>query len=276
MTSPFSASRVRPDAFMGFSPVNSEAHVPGRHLNALLNAESAAGIQVDEAAVENHARAAFLSYGGPVPLPLNREEVGGPLANFTAHNVREGFHALYSLVKFRESQKARRLAEASIETIFDHWDGGWDAARLESKHGISMLPERAFISGLARAIGPLVKYYRATRYGPALELATVLKEKALSEAFNEDGSFDERRFGTHCHSHHMCHVVPGPARRSYPRLHSDGPREGVLRQRPLGDPRRDRVEHRDQLERGELGPRRGQQHRGYPRDRSHLRPVGLH
>ena len=32
--------------------------------------------------------------------------------------------------------------------------------------------------GLARAIGPLVKYFRATGDGAALELAIVLKEKA--------------------------------------------------------------------------------------------------
>ena len=31
---------------------------------------------------------------GGVCLPLNRNEVGGPLAVFTPHNVREGFHAL--------------------------------------------------------------------------------------------------------------------------------------------------------------------------------------
>ena len=111
---PFFSVEVRPDVHMGFSGAHSESHVPGRHLNALLNAESSAGIQVDEAAIEKHARATFFSYGGPVPLPLNREDVGGPLANFRAHNVREGFHALYSLVRFRESRHARRLAEASL------------------------------------------------------------------------------------------------------------------------------------------------------------------
>ena len=199
---PFFSAEVRPQVYMGFSGAHSESHVPGRHLNALLNAESSAGIQVDETAIEKHARAAFFSYGGTVPLPLNRQEVGGPLVNFRSHNVREGLHALYSLVKFRDSQNARRLAEASIETVFALWDsvGGWDVARLEGEHGISVLPDGSFISGLARAIGPLVKYYRATRYGPALELAIVLKEKALDEAFTEDGSYDEDRFGSHCHS----------------------------------------------------------------------------
>jgi hypothetical protein len=54
--------------------------------------------------------------------------------------------------------------------------------------------------GLARAIGPLVKYYRATGYGPALVLATVLKDKSLAEVFCADGSYDRERFGDHTHS----------------------------------------------------------------------------
>ena len=35
---PFFGSRVRPEAKLSFSWAHSEAHVPGRHLNALLNA----------------------------------------------------------------------------------------------------------------------------------------------------------------------------------------------------------------------------------------------
>ena len=49
---PFFGSRVRPQAELRFSAAHSEAHVPGRHLNALLNAEDAAGVEVDEAAIE--------------------------------------------------------------------------------------------------------------------------------------------------------------------------------------------------------------------------------
>ena len=53
---------------------------------------------------------------------------------------------------------------------------------------------------LGRAIGPLVKYYRATGSGPALELAIVLKEKAVADYFLADGSYDTDRFGSHTHS----------------------------------------------------------------------------
>ena len=199
---PFFKSLVLPEAMLGFSSAHSEAHVPGRHLNALLNAEDAAGIEIDPAVVERHARAAFLSYNGPVALPLNRQTVDGPLVNFRAHNVREGFHALYALAKFRDSRPARELADRSIEAILALWrtEEGWDVETLEGKYGLAFQRDQTFTVGLARAIGPLVKYYRATGHGRALELALVLKEKALAEVFLPDGSYDRQRLGTHTHS----------------------------------------------------------------------------
>ncbi len=198
---PFFPARVRPDAMLGFSPL-SDSHVPGRHLNALLNAEDAAGVRIDEECIDKHARAAFFSYGGTLPLPLGRLAPGGPRINFYTHDVREGFHALYSLVKYRDSDRARGLAEASIAAVFEYWDpdAGWDVSRLEGERGLKVNESPTFISGLARAIGPLVKLYRATGYGPALELATVLKEKCIGELYLEDGSHDVARFGTHSHS----------------------------------------------------------------------------
>jgi len=199
---PFFGSRVRPDASLSFSPRHSESHVPGRHLNALLNAENAIGITLDEAAVEKHANAAFYSYGGPVPLPLNRAELGGELVNFSPHNVREGFHALYVLVAYRDSAKAREIAEASIETIFEYWDPkqDWNAEELRLKYGIIVYQEQSFIVGLARAIGPLVKYFRTTGHGRALELALLLKDKVVDGWFTAEGQYNIEVFGTHTHS----------------------------------------------------------------------------
>ena len=198
---PYFSVRVRPIAEMRDTS-GPEAHVPGRHLNALLNAEDATGIAIDEEAVEKHARAAFFSYGGPVRLPLRRDRIGGELIELSPHDVREGFHALYSLATFRASKRAREFFEQSVAEVLSYWDydSGWAYERLESDHGIRIQRERSFISGLARSIGPLVKYFRATQYGPALELAIVLKEKALDSAFHADGSFDRDRFGTHNHS----------------------------------------------------------------------------
>ncbi|MBT4503591.1 MAG: hypothetical protein HOC74_38020 [Gemmatimonadetes bacterium] len=203
---PFFGSQVWPEARLSWSAHHSESHIPGRHLNALLNAEDALGLTLDEEAVERHARAAFLSYSGPIALPLNREAPGGPLVNFCPHNVREGFHALYALVAYRNSERARELAERSIDAIFDLWDveHGWDLERLQ-KMGLQYQPCQSFIHGLARTIGPLVKYFRTTGYGPALELALVLAEKALP-AYPVDGSFDPEKMGT-THGHSITSVL---------------------------------------------------------------------
>ena len=74
---PFFTSLVRPNTMLGFSKRHSESHVPGRHLNALLNAESVLGLELGEEVVEKHARAAFYSYKNSLFLPLNRENLSG-------------------------------------------------------------------------------------------------------------------------------------------------------------------------------------------------------
>jgi hypothetical protein len=177
--------------------------VPGRHLNALLTAESVLGLKIDEQAIENHARAAFFAFGGPLPLSLNREQKEGLPLRFMPHNVREGFHALYALVKYRRNEKARQLAESCIECIFQYWnpEKGWDIPALD-RAGVhyDTPPPDTFITGIGRAIGPLVKYYRATGSGRALELAQVLAEKATTDYFRADGEYDGPHFGSHTHS----------------------------------------------------------------------------
>lgn len=199
---PFFGSCVWPNPQLSFSGWHSESHVPGRHLNALLNAEDAIGIKLDESAIENHRRAAFLSYSGLVPLPLNRPKIGAEPINFCPHNLREGFHALYALTKYRNDQQARELMERSIAVIFDLWSSadGWNLARIKEL-GMEFQECQGFLHGEARMLGPLVKFYRATKYAPALELALVLKEKLVNEFYLEDGNFDQKRFITiHVHS----------------------------------------------------------------------------
>ncbi len=200
---PFFGSAVYPSTpSFSFSSWHSEAHVPGRHLNALLNAENAAGAKLDTAAVDKHRRATFLSYSGALPLPLNRDHVGGPLVNFCPHNVREGFHALAALVQYRGDTKARELAEQSIQAILELWNPktGWDVQEIRRK-GLVYQECQGFIPGEGRMIGPLVKYYQATRYAPALELALRLKDRAVGEFYLEDGDYTQERFiTTHAHS----------------------------------------------------------------------------
>ena len=196
---PFFSSQVWPEAQLRFSHMHSESHVPGRHLNALLSAEDAVGVYVDEGCIERHARAAFLSYCGDLPLPLNRDRIGGRLWHFSPHNIREGFHALYALARFRHSARARELAESSISAIREHWHprSGWDKALLE---GSVKFHPSTFIVGLARAIGPLVKLHRHTDCAGALELAIDLAHKATDEFFLPDGGYDRETFGAHTHS----------------------------------------------------------------------------
>jgi len=196
---PYFRVAVRPEVFLGRS---LEDHIPGRHLNGLLNAEDAAGVAIEEDAVERHARAAFFSFSGSIALPKQRVDYQGPPVKFNDHNVREGFHALYPLVAYRNSSHARELAKASIEAVLEFFvrEGSWNKERMQTEHGIQVDCERTVIEGVARCIGPLVKYYRAEAYGPALDLAVALKEKVISEVFLDDGSYCIERFGGHVHS----------------------------------------------------------------------------
>ena len=204
---PFFESSVLPDAILSFDPLFSEAHVPGRHLNALLNAEHVAGVTIDESAVQKHRSAAFFSFSGPLPLPLNRQRVGGPLVNFTATNLREGLHALYALVRFRDDSEARELAERYIATVMKLWqpDEGWDLDRLRNA-GLDPVECQGSLHGEARMLGPLVKFYGATGWSPALQLALLLKEKLINEFYLEDGHYDPQRFITR-HSHSITSVM---------------------------------------------------------------------
>ena len=273
---PYGGASVRPVAALGGS---SEAHSPGRHLNAILNAEDAAGIRLDEDAVDKHARAAFFSYS-VAPLPLHRAEPSGRPIVLMDHNVREGFHALYALAKYRGSEQARRLAESSIAAIFEYWvpNGEWDGEGLSRDFGLSPLAPgySSFVSRIARSIGPLVKHYRATGYGPALELALLLKDRALDEAFRADGAYEEARFGGHCHST-TC-VMSSLAQLA----DLTGDASLMARVKVFYD--NGLWEIRDEIgwsiegssRRGGLRPRRGQQHRRHHGDRAPPRPVGPH
>lgn len=201
---PYFESRVRPTAYLAFNSLHGESHVPGRHLNALLNAEDACGVHLDENAIDAHTRALLFSYSGALPLPLNRDRPGGTLRLFSPHNIREGFHGLYALAAYRNCAEARALAEASIAAIFRNWSPqrGWtiDTPGIESPPNGSPFALDHFIGGVARAIGPLVKYYRATGCGPALDLAAMLTEHAIGEYFPANGAYLPHRQGTHTHS----------------------------------------------------------------------------
>ena len=167
-----------------------DLHNGGRYLNALLHAEDVLGIPVDEEYIDRLAGVMFDAYSGAVPLPASRpRESTAPHPHiFDPHNTREGLHGLYALARYRSSGRALEVAEAAIAAVLDYWDpdGDWDGERLAAA-GMELGYAQTYIRGAARAIGPLVKLYRATGSAAALELAMILKEKAITDFFTSEG-----------------------------------------------------------------------------------------
>jgi hypothetical protein len=184
-----------PEPRLSFSPVHSEAHVPGRHLNALLAAEGLLGIEVDTAAVDRHANALFFAYSGDLPLPLNRVRRDGALGPFCPHNLREGFHGLAALARWRGSERAVELARRSVALVTDTWRPPNDWTTPVDRDCASL----THVQSLGRAIGPLVKLWRTTGEQPFLDLAARAAEAAL-DAYPPDGAFRAEVLGTHSHS----------------------------------------------------------------------------
>lgn len=198
---PYFWINLRPGPGMSFSDIFSDAQVPGKSLLGLLSAEKAFGLTVDPAVIERYARVAFYSYSGPLALPLNRDAIGGKLVNLAPVNVAHGLHGLYALAVLKQSDRAHELAESCIAAVSSLWDPmtGWDRARIEALGLMyrDVQPDAPFVAGLAMAIGPLAKYYRATGSRAALALATQLKDKLVAECFPPNGEYDPALLGAH-------------------------------------------------------------------------------
>ena len=199
---PFFWINLRPVVQMYFANQFSDAQVPGKSLLGLVSAEKHLGVIVDPGVIDKYARILFYSYGGAIALPLNRDAIGGKLVNFFPVNIAHGFHGLYALAAFKGSDRAHEVAESSIAAVSALWDpkNGWDRARIEGTLGLKygdVQPDAPFVAGLAMAIGPLAKYYRATGSRTALELASRLKDKVLAECFLESGEYDPALLGAH-------------------------------------------------------------------------------
>jgi hypothetical protein len=187
-----------PEPQLAFSDVHSEAHVPGRHLNALLAAEALAGVAAEPDVVARHRSALFFSFSGDVPLPLNRARIGGPLEHFCQHNVREGLHGLAALARWHGDDEAADLARRSVRFIADHWSPPDDwTVRISPPDCASL----TLVQGMARAIGPLVKLWQGIGDEAALDLARrVTDALAAQGAFPDDGAYRPEIVGHHTHS----------------------------------------------------------------------------
>ena len=194
---PFFSAFLRPAARLGWSSHYSDAHVPGRHLNALVAAKTYMGLEIDDETVRKHAVALFFSWSGEIPLPLNRGSIRAGVPDvFLAHNLREGFHGLNALILGYDDNQAFDLARRSIDFVQKNWNSraGWSFPEAPS----GFIPNHV-VSGIGRAIGPLVKIYANTGHSPALALAQDIAGAAL-EFFPEDGRYLGNRLGNHVHS----------------------------------------------------------------------------
>ena len=198
---PYMYTRIWPDGWLGFSPYHGAVQLAGRHLDALLAAEDALGVELDEDVIARHTEAAFFSLSAG-PLPCNHSTPGGALTSVDEHSIREAVHGLYALARFRSSDRAVEAAEALIADVQRFWraDSDWDQGAVKAAYGLPMTARPTFVEGVGRAIGPLTKLYDATRSGAALELAQGLAAHATDRFFLADGSYDAERLGAHTHS----------------------------------------------------------------------------
>ena len=199
---PYMYTRIWPDGWLGFSPHHGAIQMSGRHLDALLSAEATLSLEIADETIAQHTRASFASFSGDLPLPCNHSEPGGPLVTVDEHGLRECFQAAHALVRYRESDRARQIAEAGVRSILEVWTPatGWDRSAIEREYGFGITDRPTFVEGLGRSIGPLVKYHAATGFDPALELAQVLAGHATDRYFLADGGYDAARLGQHTHS----------------------------------------------------------------------------
>lgn len=198
---PYMYTRIWPDGWLGFSPYHGAIQLSGRHLDALLTAEDALGVELDEDVITQHTEGAFFSLSTG-PLPCNHSAPGGPLTSVDEHSIREAVHGLHALARYRSSDLAVEAAEALISDIRRFWraDSDWDQVAVKEAYGLPMTARPTFVEGVGRAIGPLTKLYDATGSSAALDVAQDLAEHATDRFFLADGSYDADRLGAHTHS----------------------------------------------------------------------------
>jgi len=169
---PYMYTRIWPDGWLGFSPYHGAIQLSGRHLDALLAAEDALGLTIDEHVIAQHTEASFFSLSAG-PLPCNHSTPGGPLTSVDEHSIREAVHGLHALARYRKSDRAAESAEALIADVRRFWSAerDWDQAAVRGAYGLPMSARPTFVEGVGRAIGPLTKLHQATGSAAALETA---------------------------------------------------------------------------------------------------------
>ena len=207
------------DGRLFFSGFHDESHVPGRHLLALLEAETL-GVASSADTLERNRRALDLSLSRELPLPQNRASLGAHRpTRFLPHNVRECVHGYLALYLHRRCAHASQ-ARASIGRICAAIDAFWDPVTgWDRKAMVGVQPDleviewpSPHITGLARAIGALTRFLvaaaeRNDRVGPIERTLERIVGATLSY-FPDTGV--AANLGNHTHS--ITSVLSGLAR----------------------------------------------------------------
>ncbi|MEG0494357.1 MAG: hypothetical protein RR696_14275, partial [Clostridia bacterium] len=190
----------------------SMAHIPGRWLNALLNAENVLQQPANESAINKLQAWVYRSLeltdmGFPACIDI---KTLAPIRETDLHNLREVMHALYSLVAYRHDLHAYDLALKLIQQVnlyFDDQTCSFRTQAFETENHAKLqcwngthLYASPFPVTMGRYIGPLVKFYRATGEASALEQAIKLKNCCFEHVLNSQGDYDVEIFGGHTHS----------------------------------------------------------------------------
>lgn len=196
----------------GFEPIGnthdgflSLSHVPGRWLDALLNAESLPGMSIDEAVIQRltrwaHASVEDAGMGLPAQIDLETFQIKKVSQ---LHNLREVMHAFTALYQYRSDRRACDLAKSVIGSVDRYYVSSgfvFDRDRLLAETGGSVTVTDPFPLTFGRYIGTLVKFYRVSQYEPALQQAIRLKDYCLQAVMLDDDTYDVEKLGKHTHS----------------------------------------------------------------------------
>ena len=189
----------------------SMAHIPGRWLNALLNAGDVLHEGVLKQAVDDLSAWAFRAMDLPdIPFPgcLDMQSMQ-PRKQMDLHNLREQMHAMYALYRFRGNERARTMALEMIKAVNLYYDfelARFDEQLFTRETGCSVMRwptennRLPFPVTFGRYIGPLVKFFRVSGEAEALRQAIRLKNVCFAHVMDEQGTYDPERFGNHTHS----------------------------------------------------------------------------
>ena len=213
-------------------PSYSMSHIPGRWLDALLNAQAVVGIEIDAEAEATLRRWLVRSMSHRMSLPASLDLSSFamiPVADL--HNLREVMHGLAALCIYRKDAECAAIGERMIATIDNYLDfetGDWDEARFNAERGgytFCSPPDVVEAAGwdnarhvegiyfpqtFGRYLGALMRFHAATGSKAALEQAIRLRNHLINVTFADPSRYDVALFGGHTHS--VTSTISGLAR----------------------------------------------------------------